>query len=85
MTCGMTFLLLLLLLFGVVISFVNIAEERNVPEVYSIKVSDGEPLPTPQSMNSSTQRLGVHPSSFHFVSNETREPCDLLFNAFNRY
>jgi hypothetical protein len=27
----------------------------------------------PQSMNSSTQRLGVHPSSFHFVPNETRE------------
>jgi hypothetical protein len=81
MTVRVSFLLLV----AAVVVFGHAKGERSVPDLFSIKPAHGQPWPMPQSMNTFTNRLAVHPESFHFLYNETSGRCDLLINAFARY
>jgi hypothetical protein len=50
-----------------------------------IQPTVGEAWPKPQSIQTTAQRLAIHPTTFHFLINETSQRCDLLTNAFVRY
>lgn len=50
-----------------------------------IQPTVGEPWPMPQSMQTTAQRLAIHPNTFQFILNDTSQRCDLLTSAFTRY
>ena len=78
-------LLLLTIIIVQSLSFARYYEQRTLPKPMGIQPTTGEPWPKPQSIQTTSQRLGVHPDTFHFLISETSQRCDLLTNAFARY
>ncbi len=76
-----TFLVLLL----AVISHTHGKQPRQSLNTVYIQPTAGEPWPKPQSIQTTLQKLAVHPDSFHFMINSTSQTCDLLTSALDRY
>ncbi len=75
-----------LTLFSVVFIFVGVKGDRISESDFStIRPTNGEPWPMPQSMDRFSERVSVHPDSFHFLYDEISQQCDVLTNAFDRY
>jgi hypothetical protein len=58
---------------------------RGISNLSYITATIGEPWPIPQSINTFSERVSIHPDSFHFLYSETSQQCDVLTNAFVRY
>jgi hypothetical protein len=61
--------------------------KRPYPQLdeFSVGATVGEAWPKPQSVQTASQQLAVHPDAFHFLVNSTGQTCDLLTNALDRY
>ena len=78
-----SFTVLFLLL--AVISHTHGKRPRSPLEESSVGVTVGEVWPKPQSVQTGSQQIAVHPDAFHFLVNATGQTCDLLTNALDRY
>ena len=60
-------------------------QPRTSLSAFYVDTTVGEPWPKPQSIQTTSLKLAVHPAAFHFLVNSSGQTCDLLTSAFDRY